>query len=52
MASELAQLESRTTDAPDQETEPAKEDVDFQFNGNSHLIRGPPLVTILRLSYR
>ena len=38
MASELAQLESRTTDTL--ETEPEKEDVDFQFNGNVHQVRG------------
>jgi len=40
MASELAQLESRTTDAPQPETEPEKEDVDFEFNGNNHPARG------------
>jgi len=34
MASELAQLESRTTDIPQAEAEPEKEDVDFEFNGN------------------
>ena len=37
MASELAQLESRTTNAPQQETQPEKEDVDFEFNGEAHL---------------
>ena len=41
MASELAQLESRTADTPDQETEPAK-DVDFEFNGNVLLSQGYP----------
>ena len=40
MASELAQLESRTTDTLQPETEPEKEDVDFQFNGNVHQVRG------------
>ena len=35
MASELAQLESRTADAPQPETEPEKEDADFEFNGNN-----------------
>ena len=40
MTSELAQLESRTTDTLQPETEPEKEDVDFQFNGNVHQVRG------------
>ena len=39
MASELAQLESQTTDIPDQEAEPGKEDVDFQFNGDIHPVQ-------------
>jgi len=34
MASELAQLESRTTDTPQVDAEPGNEDVDFEFNGN------------------
>lgn len=42
MAFELAQLESRTIDKPDQETEPGKEDVDFQFNGNTYLVQCYP----------
>ena len=37
MASELAQLESRTASAPQQETGPEKEDVDFEFNGEARL---------------
>jgi len=40
MASELAQLESRTTDIPQPEAEPEKEDVDFEFNGNTHHTQG------------
>ena len=40
MASELAQLESRTTDAPQPETEPEKEDVDFEFNGINQPAQG------------
>jgi hypothetical protein len=42
MASELAQLESRTTDVPRPETEPEKEDVDFEFNGNAHQVHDYP----------
>ena len=42
MASELAQLESRVPDIPVQTKEPEKEDVDFQFNGNPHLLQGYP----------
>jgi len=40
MASELAQLESRTTDTPQPEAEPEKEDADFEFNGNNHPVQG------------
>jgi len=36
MASELAQLESRTTDTPQAEIE----DVDFEFNGSVHQVLG------------
>lgn len=40
MASELAQLESRTTEPPPQEATGAeKEDIDFQFNGSVHLVQ-------------
>jgi len=39
MASEMAQLESRTIDTPQAEVEPEKEDVDFKFNGNVHQIQ-------------
>ena len=38
MASELAQLESRAADTPQVEDEPEKEDVDFEFNGNTHQV--------------
>jgi len=40
MASELAQLESRTTDTPQVDAEPENEDVDFEFNGNVHQVLG------------
>lgn len=40
MASELAQLESRTTDTPQAEAEPEREDVDFEFNGSVHPAQG------------
>jgi hypothetical protein len=42
MASELAQLESRTIDVPLEEAEPEKEDIDFEFNGNALLAQGYP----------
>ena len=40
MASELAQLESPTTDTPQAGAEPENEDVDFEFNGNVHQVLG------------
>ena len=39
MASELAQLESRTTGTPHAEVEPERADVDFEFNGSVHQIQ-------------
>ena len=39
MASELAQLESRTTDTPRPEAEPEKENVGFELNGNVHQVQ-------------
>ena len=52
MALELAQLDSRTAENPEQEIEPAKEDVEFEFNGNIHLVQGYPLIDILKPAYR
>jgi hypothetical protein len=39
MASELAQLESRTISTSQVEAKQENEDVDFEFNGNSHHIQ-------------
>ena len=38
MASELAQLESRTIDTPQVDAEPEKGDVDFEFSCNTHQV--------------
>ena len=38
MALELAQLESRIPEPSQQEAEPEREDIDFEFNGNPHLL--------------
>ena len=49
MASELAQLESRTASAPQQETGPEKEDVDFEFNGEAHLAQCHSIVILISI---
>ena len=52
MASELAQLEPRTTDATLPETGPEQEDVDFEFNGNGHGSSSANFTAILRFYHR